>query len=189
MDVLAVVTEAAAAGIDLVQIRERDLHDRELFALTRAAVAVVSATRTRVVVNDRTDVAISAGAHGVHLRGDSIAAARVRRLVPTGFLIGRSVHSLHEAQDVDREGAVDYLLFGTVFTSPSKGAGHPVAGLDALSRVCAGVRTPVLAVGGVDEVRAVDAARAGARGVAAITLFTQSGLCDVVARLRRAFDT
>lgn len=189
MEVGRAIVEAAAADIDLVQIRERDLDDRALFALTQDAVAAVAATRTRIVVNDRTDIAVSAGAHGVHLRGDSPPAPRVRAITPPGFLIGRSVHSLDEAIAVDRERAVDYLIFGTIFPSPSKEAGHPIAGLDALARVCAAVRTPVLAIGGIDVSRAADVARAGARGIAGITLFAEPGLSAVVARLRRAFDT
>lgn len=188
-DVPSTARMAAIAGVDLVQVRERGLADRDLCALVRNVLVQVAGTSARVVVNDRVDVALAARAHGVHLRGDSIAARRVREIVPSGFLVGRSVHALDEAIEIDREGAVDYLIFGTVFPSAGKPAGRPVAGVEALARVCAAVRTPVLAIGGIDPARAIEAKRAGARGVAAIGLFTGSGAPNAVRDIRRTFDT
>jgi thiamine-phosphate pyrophosphorylase len=189
-DVLDAVTAAAAEGVDLVQVRERGLDDRALLELVRGVLDRVRGTATRVVVNDRTDVALGAGAHGVHLRADSVAARRVRTLVPSGFLVGRSVHTLDEAIAIDREGAVDYLIFGTVFPSASKPAGHRVAGVEALAAVCAAVRVPVLAIGGIDAAaRAAEVRRAGARGVAAIGLFAGPRAREATRDVRRAFDT
>jgi thiamine-phosphate pyrophosphorylase len=188
-DVLDTVAAAAAEGVDLVQVRERGLDDRALLELVRGVLDRVRGTATRVVVNDRTDVALGAGAHGVHLRGDSVAARRVRTLVPSGFLVGRSVHTLDEAIAIDREGAVDYLIFGTVFPSASKPAGHRVAGVEELAAVCAAVRAPVLAIGGIDAARAAEVRRAGARGVAAIGLFAGSRAREAIQEVRRAFDT
>ncbi len=78
-------------------------------------MTAVKGTRTRILVNDRLDVALAAGAHGVHLRGDSMPASRARSLAPIGFLIGRSVHSVDEAVRRHADGGVDYLLFGAVF--------------------------------------------------------------------------
>jgi thiamine-phosphate diphosphorylase len=188
-DVLSTVRSAAVAGIDLVQVRERGLDDRALLALVRAVLAATAGTAARVLVNDRVDVALAAGAHGVHLRGDSIPAPRVREMSPRGFLLGRSVHALDEAIAIDREGAVDYLIFGTVFPSAGKPRDHQVVGVEALARVCAAVRTPVLAIGGIDAARAVEARRAGARGVAAIGMFASPDAAQAVREIRRAFDT
>ncbi len=189
------VAAAARAGIDLIQIRERDLDGRRLALLVRRCLGVVEGTRTKVLVNDRTDVAIAAGAHGVHLRGDSISAPAVRSLIGDGALIGRSVHGADEAGAVSRGGSIDYLIFGTLYRSASKSATHPVATLDQLSAVCkAGV--PVFAIGGIPLERAAEAARAGAAGIAGIGLFVPPAgtsanrhLEDVVSRLRRTFDT
>ncbi len=150
--------QAAAAGVDMIQIREPDLDDRQLAGLTAEIVAATAGTPCRVVVNARTDIALLEGAHGVHLRGTSPSAARVRTIVPPGFLVGRSVHSVDEAEEVERAGGCDYLIFGTVFPSVTKGIDHAVAGVDMLAAVCARVRLPVLAIGGVTVERAVEAA-------------------------------
>jgi len=189
------VAAAARAGIDLIQIRERDLDTRRLTALVRRCVEAAEGTSTKVLVNDRADVAVAAGAHGVHLRGDSIAAAAVRSLTGDGALIGRSVHGAHEASAVSGAGGVDYLIFGTLYQSAAKSAGHPVATLDELSAACkAGV--PVLAIGGITVERAAESARAGAAGIAGIGLFVPpAGTSDdrhlqtISAELRRVFDT
>jgi hypothetical protein len=90
---VGLIAAACDAAIDLVQIRERDMEGGALFHLTRRALDVAKGSPTRILVNDRLDVAIAAGAHGVHLRSDSIASSGARALAPPGFLIGRSVHS------------------------------------------------------------------------------------------------
>ena len=185
------VRAAAHAGIHLVQVRERDLEGRELTRLAGACVAAVEGTAARVVVNDRLDVALAAGAHGVHLRGDSYPAARVRTVVPPGFLVGRSVHSADEAVAVAAAGGVDYLVFGSVFATASK-PGRPAAGLAELAAVAAAVPLPVLAVGGVTVENAWRVAQAGAAGAAAIGLFagTSDDLVQrAVSGVNMAFDT
>src|SRR5438309_2248138 len=118
---------AAAAGIDLIQVREPDLEARDLAGVVTDLVEATRGTGTRIVVNDRLDVALACGAAGVHLRGDSFGAARVRRMVPASFVIGRSVHSVEEAASA--QGA-DYLIAGTLFATTSKSPGHPLLGLD-----------------------------------------------------------
>lgn len=184
------IRDAALSGVDLIQLREPDLGAAELLALARAAVDAARGTSARVVVNDRLDVALAARAAGVHLRGDSIPAARVRGVVPDGFIIGRSVHAAEEALAVEAQGGCDYLVFGTVFPSASKPRGHQAAGLAVLGSVCAAVRVPVLAIGGVSIARAAEAATAGAAGVAGIGLFlSPTDLPETVRALRRAFDT
>ncbi len=180
------IASAARAGVDLVQIREPDRDAAGLLRLTRGALRLVDGLQTRVVVNDRLDVALAAGAAGVHLRGSSFPAAAARSLAPRPFLIGRSVHSEDEAADAEAAGGCDYLVFGTVFPSSGKDPDHPVAGIEALARVCARVTLPVLAIGGVTPRTAGEAYRAGAAGVAAIGIFEQGRLEQVVADLRLA---
>lgn len=176
---------AAAAGADYIQIRERQLSDRELASFTATLVAQVSGTGCRVLVNDRPDVALAAGAHGVHLKSDGPAAADVRRLTPPRFIIGRSIHSTAEAVAASRAGGYDYLLFGTVFPSQSKPDGHPIAGLDALHAACAAAAMPVLAIGGIDVPRGRQAIEAGAAGIAAIGLFAAApDLTSLLTELR-----
>jgi thiamine-phosphate pyrophosphorylase len=162
---------AARDGVDVIQVRERDLPDGELVALVRRVVAAVAGTATRVLVNDRTDVAIASRAHGVHLRGDSVPASRVRAIAPQGFTIGRSVHSAEEIDAAIAAGGSDYLLFGTVFASAGKPSGHPVAGLGALADACRRSPLPVIAIGGIDAARLDDIARTGAAGFAGVGMF------------------
>ena len=186
-------SHAAAAGIDVVQVREPDLPDRLLIALVKRALAEANGSPTRIVVNDRPDIALCCGADGVHLRADGMSAARVRTLLPSACLIGRSVHSLAEARAAAMENAVDYLLFGTVFRSASKPARHPVQGAAALQAVCQSVAVPVVAIGGVTLENVPEVAAAGAAGVAAIGLFAgdagagASRLGVLVRQLREAF--
>ena len=181
---------AAVAGVDFIQIRERDLPDRDLVTLVRDAVREVGGTAARIVVNDRVDIALAASAAGVHLRGDSADPARVRAIVPPGFLIGRSIHDPAEAA-LARD--ADVLLFGTVFASAGKPAGHRVAGLDALRAACARARVPVLAIGGVDETNARAAADAGAAGIAAVGIFMAdrpiAEVTGMVEAIRAAFES
>jgi thiamine-phosphate pyrophosphorylase len=170
-ELVARAAHAVSAGVDVIQIRERDLPDGQLAALVRRIAGLAAGTSTRVMVNDRADVAIAAGAAGVHLRGDSLPASRVRMTAPEGFLIGRSVHSLAEVDAAAAGGGCDYLLFGTVFPSAGKPDGHPVAGLDALRAACARSSLPVIAIGGINEENAALVRAAGAAGFAAVGLF------------------
>ena len=185
------IVRAARVGVDVVQIRERGLDDRTLIDFVTRVVAGVSQTGLRVVVNGRVDLALAAGAAGVHLRGDCVPASRVRAIVPHRFLVGRSVHSRAEAETAEADGGCDYLIFGTVFPSNSKPQGHAAAGVDRLREVCRAVRLPVVAIGGIDEARAAETARAGARGIAAIEMFAsidEHALAAAVTQIRRAFD-
>jgi thiamine-phosphate pyrophosphorylase len=187
-DLVVRAAHAVRAGVDVIQVRERDLADGPLAALVRTIVGVSAGTRTRVVVNDRADIAVVAGAAGVHLREDSPPASRVRAAFAAGaasaaaaeasapkatreLLIGRSVHSLADIDAAVADGGCDYLLFGTVFPSEGKPDGHTVAGLDALREACARSRLPVIAIGGMNESRAAAVRDAGAAGFAAVGLF------------------
>ena len=181
--------DAVLAGIDLIQVRERDLDAAALSALVVDLVRLTRGTATRIVVNDRLDVAIACGADGVHLRGDSIAAARARSMAPAGFLIGRSVHRADEAVRAAPE--VDYLIAGTVFPTSSKPGLDRLLGLAGLASIVRAVSVPVLAIGGVSMDRIASVAEAGAAGVAAIGLFVEPGarVAEVVREARRRFDS
>jgi len=184
------IRAAAAAGVDWIQVRERDLSDRDLVALVRVAVDIARGTATQILVNDRVDIAIAAGAAGVQLRNDSADTSRVRALVPPGFVIGRS---MHEGDDAARAGDCDFVLFGTVFASAGKRAGHQVAGVEALGQFCARSPVPVLAIGGIDETNAREVAAAGAAGAAAVGMFmadrSSAELGAAMCALRAAFPS
>jgi len=188
---------AAEAGVDLIQVRERDLEAAALASLVKAVLEAVRGTTTRVVVNDRADVAVACGAHGVHLRGDSISVAAARRLSPPRFLIGRSVHGVDET--CAARGA-DYLIAGTVFPSASKPGSHALLGIEGLTAIVRASAAPVLAIGGITAGHFASLAATGAAGVAAIGLFMRPEsaaiqrcrafpLGDVAALARRLFDS
>ena len=181
------LARAAAAGAGMIQVRERQFDDRALVGFVRDLVARTRGTACLVTVNDRPDVAIAGGAAGVHLKGRSLEPADVRRILPPGFVVGRSVHSEEEAIATEAAGGCDYLVFGTVFPSASKPDHHAIAGVDALARVCARVTLPVVAIGGVTVARGRALAAAGAAGAAAISLFAEAAdIAATVAALRDA---
>lgn len=165
---LAQLEDAVDAGVDLIQVRERDLAAADLAALVVDVVSLVRGTRARVVVNDRLDVALACGAGGVHLRGDSIPVSHARRIAPAGFLIGRSVHGVDEVPAA--EGS-DYLIAGTIFPSPSKDRDATLLGIEGLRAIVRAARAPVLAIGGVTADRFDEITATGAAGIAAISLF------------------
>lgn len=182
----------------MIQIRDRHLPDARLAALVSEVVALVQGSSSRVVVNDRLDVALACGAAGVHLRADSPPAARVRPFVPAGFLIGRSVHGTEDAVKAAAE--ADYLIAGTVWASESKPGRASLLGIGGLAEIARAVRVPVLAIGGVDIEHVGAVSAAGARGLAAIGLFLGPSrgsaapcravaLTGIVQDVRARFDT
>jgi thiamine-phosphate diphosphorylase len=197
VSLLAQVRAAGRFGVDLIHLRERDLPGRALVNLALSCVRAGEGTRTRVVVNDRVDVALAAGAAGVHLRGDSVDARRVRDIVPARFLIGRSVHSADEAVVEAGRGAVDYLVLGTMFPTKSKPTGDTVVGPDELARVTRLITVPVLGIGGVTAATLPALAETGAAGFAAIGWFIDTldpalgdqQMSDCISEARRLFDT
>lgn len=161
---------AVASKVDLIQVRERDLETADLAKVVSDVVRVSRGSGTRVVVNDRIDVALACGADGVHLRHDSVRAETVRTIAPAGFLVGQSVHGLAEAEGA---GPVDYLIAGTVFPTPSKPSAAAMLGLDGLAEVVQAVAVPVLAIGGITRERLDEVAATGAAGAAGIGLFIE----------------
>jgi thiamine-phosphate pyrophosphorylase len=176
--VLRRIRDAVAAGIDWVQIREKDLEGRDLLTLARGAVAAATESgsrHARVIVNDRLDVALAAGAAGVHLGGESLPARDVIRWcgegrAPDDFLVGVSCHSLEQARDTECAGA-SYVFFGPVFDTPSKRPFGAPQGLTKLAEVCRAIRIPAIAIGGINPTNAAGCFQAGAAGIAAIRLF------------------
>ena len=188
------IAGAVSGGVDVVQIRERDLEGRALADLTRRIVALAAGSSARIVVNDRVDIALATGAAGVHLREDSMPIDAAQRLAGKLALIGRSIHGPEGARAA--RGA-SYLIAGSVFTSDSK-PGHKPLGLDGLRQtVLHSGGCPVWAVGGVTRERLPSILEAGARGVAAISVFIPSGpardlaraVQELTSQLRFSFDS
>lgn len=165
---LACIAGNDAQGVDLIQIREKDLSARALCDLVTQAVWLCR--RAKVIVNTRLDVALACGAHGVHLPALSPSPAEFRRIVPRGFLIGVSCHNIADVIAAENEGA-DYALFAPVFHPLSKEDQRAPHGLNGLRAACLRVQLPVYALGGITMGNAPLCARAGAAGVAGITLF------------------
>ena len=182
------VEAAARAGAHLIQIREHGIHAGHLALVVRACLRAVTGSHARIVVNDRLDVALATGAHGVHLREASMSARDVRAAAPSGFLIGRSVHTAADAARLGREGDLDYLIFGAVFPTPGKSG--PPAGLEDLRLAVQATPVPVVAVGGVDGSTAAAVAGTGAAGIAAIRWWSAvptAALPQAVRELSQAF--
>ncbi len=175
-----VVAAAVGAGVNLVQLRERDLPARQLLDLGRSLLEPVRRGGAALVVNDRVDVALALGADGVQLGGGSLPVREARRLVGDGMLVGCSAHSLEDALRAEGEGA-DYLVLGTIFETRSHPGLQP-AGLDLVARVAGAVRIPVVAIGGIREGNAGSVMAAGARGVAVITAIQSADEIGVATR-------
>jgi thiamine-phosphate pyrophosphorylase len=186
---LARVAEAALAGVDYIQLREKDLSAREFETLARDVVAAVreNSPSTRLLINSRTDVALAAGADGVHLRAGDVKPHEVRQVLEVSahrppatdhFLLAASCHTAADVFRAESE-AADFAVFAPVF---EKEDSQPT-GLAALREVCR-TKIPVLALGGVSLENAASCLNAGAAGIAAIRLFQENKLEDVVRALR-----
>jgi thiamine-phosphate pyrophosphorylase len=168
---LSLVERAVAARVTLVQLREKNLNARTLYELASRSAEIARVSATRVIVNDRADIARAAGCDGVQLTTRSLESSVVRRAFGEDFLIGVSAHSLTEARGA-RDGGANFAVFGPVFDTPSKRAYGPPVGLESL-REAARTLSPfsLVAVGGIDETNARDVLQAGAAGIAAIRFF------------------
>ena len=193
------IQQVASAGVDWVQIREKDLTARDLAALTREVLRSTArstsgrAGAVRILVNDRLDVALAESAGGVHLGEKSLPVQEAKRLWQSNalkggvsdFLFGVSCHSLEAARVAETSGA-DYIFFGPVFATPSKTVFGAPQGLKRLKQVCRAVTLPVIAIGGITFENAASCIDAGAAGLAAIRLLQDSDdAAAVVMELRR----
>lgn len=178
-DLSGLARAAARAGVDFVQVREKDLPGRALRDLVAAVVGAVAGTACRVLVNGRPDVALLAGAHGVQLPEDGFAVADVKRAFP-GLLVAASRHTLEGARRAEHEGA-DVVVLGPVFTTPGK---QRALGIETLANAASALRVPVHAIGGIDARSAPAVVAAGAAGIAAIRVFLTGRLEDTVRALR-----
>ncbi|HYW70853.1 MAG TPA: thiamine phosphate synthase [Pyrinomonadaceae bacterium] len=188
--ILDQVSAATSAGIDLIQIREKQLTAGVLFDLVGQAVKRTRGTATRVLVNDRADIAAGAGADGVHLTTQSLSAATVRAIFGRHFVIGVSTHALNEAL-LARDGGADFAVFGPVFQTKSKELFGEPQGLETLSQVAATLSGfPIIALGGVSAANAGDCLAAGAQGIAGIGLFAETAnfdsVCSMIRRSERS---
>jgi thiamine-phosphate pyrophosphorylase len=176
---------AAAAGVDSLQLRGRGVDAGRLVGMARAMRAAIAGARTALIVNDRADVALASGADGLHVPAAGLAVDDARRICP-GRVIGASAH---DAAELARAAAADYVIVGTIFPTPSK-PGHPGRGVGALAEAVAAGQRPVLAIGGVSLARVAACRGAGAAGVAGIRLFgdTPATMARAVADLRAAWD-
>jgi thiamine-phosphate pyrophosphorylase len=171
---------AARAGVDLIQVREKDLDGGPLRRIVEEVLQAVAGTGARVLVSRRPDVAVAAGAHGVQLPEDGLPVADVRRAFP-GLMIGASRHSLEGVRLAGEQGA-DFVVFGPVFPTPGKeGAAH---GLEALGRAVRVSSVAVHAIGGIDADRVREVLSTGAGGIAAIRPFLEGAAA--ARRLRAA---
>lgn len=194
------IAAAAAAGVDWIQIREKDLSAREYSSLVREALLQTKTSApaanqvARILVNDRLDIAITEQAAGIHLGENSLPVGNVRTWLRSrrpspaieNFLVGASCHSKESAVSAARDGA-DYIFFGPVFATPSKDAYGAPQGLRRLAEVCNSVSIPVLAIGGITPDSAPACLSAGAAGIAAIRLFQNApDVPSLVSSLRNA---
>ncbi len=196
---LAKISEASCAGVDYIQLRERGLTIQQLELLAREAVGCVQGTTAKLLINSRVDVAIAAGANGVHLRSNDIAASEARAIWSkstgrTDCVIGVSCHSLQAVLSAEGNGA-DFVVFGPVFGK--LGREESAVGVEPLRAVTQRGRTPdkkveagqslgmpVLALGGVTPENARGCIEAGAAGIAGIRLFQENEISELVKRLR-----
>jgi len=180
------IQAAIEAGVDFVQIREKDLHARQLFSLALKAREMALGCSTKILVNDRLDIAMAADLDGIHLGQSSFSPSQIRGQVSRpDFLVGVSTHSLEEVRQI-QSGGTNYVTFGPVFFTPSKAVyGEPV-GLKSLREVCQSSQIPVLALGGVNRTNYAQCLLHGASGVAAIRLFQdpQNSLREIVREIK-----
>ena len=165
--VLEVVDAALAAGVPVIQVRRKSGTDRERLALVEAVLARCRDAGATCVVNDRVDLALAAGADGVHLGGDDLPVATARRLTNPNLLIGATVRNVDDAREAERDGA-DYLGVGPTFATATKDVDHPSLGVDGVARVAAGVDVPTVAIAGITADTAADLVSQGVAGVAVL---------------------
>ncbi len=162
-----VVKEAIAGGVDVVQLRERDVTSREIYHLARRLKEIIKGTPVRLLINDRVDIAMAVGADGVHLGQKGIPVETVRRMVGHGMVIGVSTHDLEEALKAEDEGA-DYILFSPIFATRCKPGVEP-KGVQALQELQEQVDIPIIALGGINSTTLREVVRVGVTNAAVMS--------------------
>ncbi len=182
-EIIEIVRIAVEEKIALIQIRETRLSGLALFQLTTSVAEITRGSMTRVLVNDRADIALAAGADGVHLASHSLPVSVIRKNFPSKFIIGVSTHSSGEIINSANDGA-DFAVFGPVFETPGKSKPQ---GLKGLSEVCSELKHfPVIGLGGIDESNFESVIAAGAKGIAAIRALNQpETMRSISAKMRR----
>jgi len=167
-----VVKEAVSGGVDVVQLRERDMTSREIYDLARKLKEAIKGTSARLLINDRVDIAVAVDADGVHLGQNGLPVETVRRIIGHGMVIGVSTHDLEEAKRAESEGA-DYVLFSPVFPTRCKPEAVP-KGTGALRELQSNIGIPVVALGGINPSTLVEVVRAGITNAAVMSFILTS---------------
>lgn len=175
----ALVRVAVRFKLPLIQIRERKLSANNLYLLAKSVMRLTSGSHTRVLINDRSDIAIAVGAEGVHLPAKAVSVESVRQFVPDNFLIGVSVHSIVEISALRDRGA-DFAMLAPVFSTPGKGRPLGLEGFRTI--VKAHPELPILGLGGIDASNYRSILDAGGAGFAAIRFLNNSGNIEMVCR-------
>ena len=183
-----VLQHAIEAGVQAIQLRERDLSTGELLSLAREIQNMTASSSVSLIINDRVDLAMALDLPGVHLRADSLSARAVRRMVGPAQLIGVSTHSAEDVRRAGRDGA-DYVVLGPIFDTPSKRSFGPPLGLDLLREACCHSPIPIFAIGGITCDRVREVRQAGAYGVAVMgALLTRDDIGMAVHEFTRALE-
>lgn len=181
-----VASQAVDGGVDAVQLREKDLPGGDLYELATSLRAALG-DRALLLVNERADVALAAGADGVHLPEHGLLGKAVREMVGEGCIVGRSVHSVDAAVRAEKDGA-DFVTVGTIYETASKPGAVP-AGVELVGAVAEAVDVPVVAIGGITAENVAAVVQAGAGGVAVIgAIMDADDPKQAAARLRHALD-
>lgn len=188
LDHTQIAREALAGGADVIQLRDKSLGGRRLLEHARTIRRLTKRAGRLFIVNDRLDIALLAGADGVHLGQEDLPLAEARSISPRGFLIGVTVHNLREARAAERGGA-DYLGLSPIFATGSKSDAGEACGLEMVRRVGRAVSIPVVAIGGIGPANARDVLEAGADGLAVISaVVSQPDVAEAARRLRELID-
>jgi len=176
---------AVNAGVALIQIREKQLPVRQVFELTLQIVKIAQNSDTKVLLNDRADLAQATGADGVHLTTNSLPTKIIRRNFPEDFIIGVSAHSLEKVQNAKDEMA-DFVTFSPIFPTPSKEIYGPPQGIEKLKEVIENVEGfPIIALGGINQDNCLQPFQAGAKGIAGIRLFcNEQNIADTLHKVK-----
>ncbi len=181
-----IVAQAIRGGVDMVQLREKNLDARTWLDLAREVAQLCRKSKVFFIVNDRVDIAAASGADGVHLGQEDFPVALARKILGNQKIIGKSTHSLEQAKEAIKE-KVDYVAVGPVFWTQTKKIDRPV-GTELVAQVRKLTRKPILAIGGIQPENAAAVIAAGATGVAVVSaLMAAPDAAEAASRLKKVF--